>query len=1151
MNQTTFRLFALLLPAGLSAAFVETPDEFQFTADLDGDGRADIVVLDKSSGGYRAAYQLAPGSWTWSPARSTGMANLTGVAVGRWFTTGLDSFAVVSPAANRAHIVRADVPGGLPAISPVLGQSLGPSAIAAPDIGGPGNTVHSDLWLVAVENGSPSPIRINTLRHTGAAFTGLEDLPTTPQPLHVRSVRLKDGGAQYLAYLESEAGEDALFRALTFASGSGVDVLSASFPEGSAWTSGKLGAGALHHVLAWVPGETQFRSRAVLEGPSEVFSLGAAALHSVGAPIGQLVIADSDAGPRLVVVSASGDGASVFAYDGTNPPVHVQDIEPVPGQAITGLLPLPGGGFQLLSGGEGRGQSETLTPHDPAGGAFVAGPAQPLPGQRPAALRANVFAFGSEPFVDPAAVLLGRYSAPEWSSDPSLAGDQLSVARETFGGAAAGLGSKGVVSVGTVPMGTAFALTSQYGEALSLHSFDAGDGAAGPSVDISPSPGLRSQGFYLRFTASSPDAPVWFRLNGGAWTLWSGQSIFLHADADVAYLVRHPITNAPSAIRYASYRFDLPAHLIDSDDDRIPDFVELGLAEVLVPPVELDPLGGVDTDGDGFTDLNEVLKGTDPTNPKSLPASSERLEENTAFRMRVAPRPIDGSNGARAQVAQGIRLELFGLDGGSLGGSAAAPLATPGVIGSGHAVDNVVADLRLGLVTVLTEPVFEIATVDSDKERGREIAGLYLIPEGASPEINYTPGGGSLADETNAWLAAAQLAYASQERPLVAGNWTELDTLAGLLLERKLEEIFLARGLEGLTPGRLTLFDGRRGDTGRFAPSAEDFADLRRQLSDSLPGHDIRQLFAAITAGVDDAAAAGLRAAATAIYRVSSASANDSPPGTYLPPFDVLRAFVRGWPLPEPYASEVGISPAALAAAQAAATAILNGLPARPVASFTVIVEADSFVGACHRVTLLGSDHPVNLFSAPGIPYTPPIGFTLLPGTKAMVTGYTDLAGACAGTQLELIDIMVLEFPPVPVVDLNQNLLPDDWEWVFLLGEGGPFDDNDWDGVSNLQELLDGTDPMDPESKGMLAFDLSPPPMQVFASGDDGVILFWDFPAEYVDAFHWILETSDDLLDWTERLDAVVLEVEPGFYGIFLPEETEGFYLVRMVLKTP
>lgn len=1147
-------LLLRLLPAiaGLSvitaparAAQVDTTTEIHLSADLDGDGREDIVVLDRASGGFRAAYQAAPGVWSWSAARATGIAGVTGATTGKWFTTARDSLAVVAPAANRAHIVQAADPVAQPTLTPVFMPGLGPSGVASPDIGGAGNTAHSDLWLASVENGAPNPVQLGTVRHTGTGFASLLQTAATRTPAAVRTVAIKTGGTAWVCFLGTAPAQPDRFTALSFASGAAVEVLAANVPTGSSWTSGKLGVGTLHHLLTWVPGESSFFSRAVVEGPPNVFSLAAAQSFAVIPPIGHIAIVASDAGPRIVVTAPDGSLAEVYAFDGSTQPAFLQQMVPNAGQSLSGLLPLAAAGFQLLQGRAGLGTTATMTPFTAAGGLFVAGTTSALPGLRPAALRANVFAFASEPFVDPAARLLARYNAPEWSSTPVLAGNQLSVSREIFGGQASGLGSKAAQAIGSVPIGTAFALTNQFGTAVAVHSFDAGDGTAGAEVDISPVPGLQTRAIYLTFRPSPSTAPVFFRLNSGAWTPWSNQEVLLWDDTTVSYYARHPGTQQPSGIRTATYQFEAPPFELDSDGDGVPDFVEIQKG--------LDPLAGTDTDGDGFSDLNEILVGTTPNDPASKPATSQRQEENIAFKLRAAPRPIDGSSGNRASAATGVRLEAFGLDGALLVGGAAVPLATPGVTGPGLLSDNLVADPRQGMIAVITEPVFPVTTASPDKNRGREIAGLLMIPTPVPPTVNYTPGGGSLLAETAAWIAAAQSAWNNQARPTVAGNWNEIDTLAALLLEWKIEQILIARGLSGLAPDRLTLFGGRIGDTGRFPPTADDLAALRLRVSPALPGYDLAALFQAINAATaGDVSLAVARAAATAIYQTSSANSNASPPGTYLPPFDVLRSFVRGAELPAPYAGQVGIAAPDLAAAQAAMAALLTGLPARPVVTLTLVVQPDSFAGGCHRLLDKTSAEPINLFAAPGLPYQSTDGFSLIPGTELLVTGYSDLVESCPGASLEVISVSVISFPALSAVDQDHNLLPDAWEWVFLLGGGGdPYADNDNDGILNLQESLDGTDPLDPDSKADEALIVEAPQLVIANDGLGGVILTWKFPAAYANAIIWTLQTSPNLTVWAAQ-PATINQSQPGIFSVSLPgviaENPTAFYRIVMSL---
>jgi hypothetical protein len=112
-------------------------------------------------------------------------------------------------------------------------------------------------------------------------------------------------------------------------------------------------------------------------------------------------------------------------------------------------------------------------------------------------------------------------------------------------------------------------------------------------------------------------------------------------------------------------------------------------------------------------------------------------------------------------------------------------------------------------------------------------------------------------------------------------------------------------------------------------------------------------------------------------------------------------------------------------------------------------------------------------------------------------TAYTDLpAGPCGGDPLEVIALHLLSLPATSTVDTDGDLLSDGFECAFFGGLGtGPQDDPDGDGVSTLQELLDGTDPMDKLSQGPVVADLSPAALDLILSGGGGVTLQFPFPA--------------------------------------------------------
>jgi len=90
-------------------AFVyENAYELQSGGDFDGNGLPDLVILDKATGSYRIAYQLTPGNCSWVSARASGIANATGLGLGKLDSLTFDSLAVTGPDANRINVLDAN-----------------------------------------------------------------------------------------------------------------------------------------------------------------------------------------------------------------------------------------------------------------------------------------------------------------------------------------------------------------------------------------------------------------------------------------------------------------------------------------------------------------------------------------------------------------------------------------------------------------------------------------------------------------------------------------------------------------------------------------------------------------------------------------------------------------------------------------------------------------------------------------------------------------------------------------------------------------------------------------------------------------------------------------------------------------------------------
>src|SRR5439155_6158743 len=154
----------------------ETPKEFFGQGDFDGDGRADVVIVDKETGKYRLGYQLTEGVFTWLDNRPSGIKGITGFSIGHLLATNFDALAFTSPDANQITMVDVSSPtAAARSVTVPFTAALGPNTVVAIDIGGAGNTSLDDLYVASIYN-SPDPNLGTLLRNDGAEFPRLSEV---------------------------------------------------------------------------------------------------------------------------------------------------------------------------------------------------------------------------------------------------------------------------------------------------------------------------------------------------------------------------------------------------------------------------------------------------------------------------------------------------------------------------------------------------------------------------------------------------------------------------------------------------------------------------------------------------------------------------------------------------------------------------------------------------------------------------------------------------------------------------------------------------------------------------------------------------------------------------------------------------------------
>ena len=304
----------------------ETPREFFAGGDFDGDGRSDVVIVDKESGKYRLGYQLTPGLLTWVDCRPSGMKGVAGFGMGRLLATNQQALTFTSPDANQITIVDVSSPTapGKPVVVPFT-AALGPNTIVAVDIGGPGKTGLADLYVGSIYN-APDPSQATLLRNDGSEFPKLGEETLAGPALRANRFSLKAGAPELLCLLVHEDKADTL-RIEDLSSGNPVVVNTvADLPAGSDYAVGNFRGSPLREFIFYKPGENSLTVRPVEEAAPGRLELGKGQSFDLGQPVRRVVALDQKGGNRLFVIFGEGEKAGVFHFDGRSAPALVQSF---------------------------------------------------------------------------------------------------------------------------------------------------------------------------------------------------------------------------------------------------------------------------------------------------------------------------------------------------------------------------------------------------------------------------------------------------------------------------------------------------------------------------------------------------------------------------------------------------------------------------------------------------------------------------------------------------------------------------------------------------------------------------------------------------------------------------------------------------------
>lgn len=313
----------------LPPSFVyETPHEFFSSGDFDGDGRLDLIIVDKESGKLRVGYQSAGGVFSWVDCRPSGLKTLSGFSVGKLQVADKDAMVFACPDATQLSMVEAAslTDPGKPIPVPFT-AATGPSMVVAADIGGAGNTSLADLYVASIYN-SPDANVATLVRNDGAQFPKLAEMTLAGLAIRGNRLALKTGAPEVVCSLVTDDSGTTL-RAEALSTGNAVAVATvAGLPAGAEYTVGNFRGTALREFILYKPGESNVMVRPVEESSAGKFQVGAGARFDLGQPVRRVVTLKAGDAQKLFVIFGAGEKAGIFAFDGVKAPALMQTVYP-------------------------------------------------------------------------------------------------------------------------------------------------------------------------------------------------------------------------------------------------------------------------------------------------------------------------------------------------------------------------------------------------------------------------------------------------------------------------------------------------------------------------------------------------------------------------------------------------------------------------------------------------------------------------------------------------------------------------------------------------------------------------------------------------------------------------------------------------------